>query len=208
MTMKERNQQESDSSFASRSGDAAKTQRYDPSVAFLLKELADEDTFALVCRALSNVDDEIAIGAALVLGRMKDMRSVPFLVRALLTTHHKRAEAIMWSLGELGDKRALPFLLTALQSDFVPKSAIIALGKIGSPDAADALFACLNSDDEAIRLLSVKAIGQIRFDSNDKIFSKARYAISTRLSNEASRRVKLLLAVVKSRLEKSIEHQI
>jgi HEAT repeat protein len=126
-------------------------------------------------------------------------------LKALLTNDHKRAEAIMWSLGEIGNEAALPFLLTALQANFIPKSAILALGKIGSPDAVEAILDSLCSDDEAVRLLCVKAIGQIRFGAKSPLISKASHTISARLESEASRRVKLLLAVVKHRLEKTLE---
>ncbi len=205
MTIKERNQRETANSFAAQSDGVVPTGKDDPGLAFLSDELADDDTFTLVCRALHNVDDEIAIGASLVLGRMKDVRAVPFLLRALLTTDRKRAEAVMWSLGEIGDESALPFLLTALKANFIPRSAILALGKIGSPNAVDAILGSLGSTDEAVRLLAVKAIGQIRFGQNDGLITRASNTLTTRLGSEASRRVKLLLAVVKNRLEKSLE---
>ncbi len=185
--------------------DSALDERHDPGLAFLMEELIDEETFSSVCRALFNVDNEVAIGASLVLGRMKDARAVPFLLRALLTTDLRRAEAVMWSLGEIGDESALPFLLMALDEDFVPRSAILALGKIGSPNSVDAILSSLNNTDEAVRLLAVKALGQIRFGSNEFLIAKARSSLSMRLSREASRRVKLLLAVVKRRLEKNLE---
>lgn len=204
MTTKERNQIETNKSFPS-ADDGTKSRPYNPGMAFLVEELSDNDTFLVVCRALFSGDHEVAIGAALVLGRMKAQRAVPYLLRALLTTDQKRAEAVMWSLGEIGDETAIPFLLNALSANFIPRSAILALGKIGSPKTVDAILESLGDTDEAVRLLAVKAIGQIRFGRNDGLISRASHSLSMRLTHEASRRVKLLLAVVKSRLEKSLE---
>jgi HEAT repeat protein len=200
MTTKERDQLES-----VRSHDVNKNRIIDPGIAFLIKELSDEETFSLVCRALANTDHEVAIGAALVLGHMKNNQAIPYLLRALLTTDERRAQAVMWSLGEIGDETAIPFLLNALDAGFVPKSAILALGKIGSFQAVDALLRALNDSEETVRLLAVKALGQIRFAGNNGLVAKATNSLSVQMSCESSRRVKLLLAVVKGRLERSLE---
>lgn len=199
--MKQRDQEEHEAFFAAKAQEVATPKINDAEFARLIKELANDDTFFLICQALFNAEDEIAIGASLILGRIRDKRAVPFLLKALLTNNHKRGEAIMWSLGEIADIAALPFLLTALRANFIPKSAILALGKIGSRDAVDAILQNLGSSDEAVRLLAVKAIGQIRFFHDDDLKSKASHSLAERLLSEASRRVKLLLAVVKSRLE-------
>lgn len=174
-------------------------------LAFLAKEFADKENFFSICRALFHLDHEICIGASLVLGHMKDKRAIPYLLRALLTTDQKRAQAFMWSLGEIGDDAAIPFLLAALRAKFVPKSAILALGKIGHPRTVDALLERLNDDDEAVRLLAVKALGQIRFGQDNLLINRAKTGIKLQLTQEGSRRVKLLLSVIKNRLEKSLE---
>lgn len=169
-------------------------------------DFLNETNFQLVCRALFHLDHEISIGASLVLGHIKEKRAVPFLLRALLTTDQKRAQAVMWSLGEIKDEAAVPFLLSALTANFVKKSAILALGKIGSPKTVDAILENLNDSDETIRLLAVKALLQIRFGQDHTIISKTKQLLKVQMACEASRRVKLLLSVLKDRLEKVLEH--
>lgn len=176
-----------------------------PGLNFLLKELADDDNFYSVCRALQHGDHEISIGASLALGHLKDDRALPFLLRAVLTTDSKRAEAVIWALGEIGDEAALPYLLTALRARFVPKSALLALGKIGSPEILDGILLSLEDDDETVRLLSAKALLQIRFQHDVTLITKASHAINSRLAHETSRRVKLILSVNKSRLLKAVD---
>ncbi len=50
---------------------------------FLFKELADDQSFFLICYALFHHDTEISIGASLVLGHLKDSRALTYLLRAL-----------------------------------------------------------------------------------------------------------------------------
>lgn len=172
---------------------------------FLLKEIADDESFLSVCSALAHEDNEISIGASLVLGHLRDQRALPYLLRALLTTDQKRAEAIMWALGEIGDESSIPFLIEALNANFLTKSAILALGKIGSPVSIKPILKSLSDHDEGIRVLAAKALGQIRYNQDAQIISDMLPMLKARLSQETSRRVKLLVAVICSRLEKTIE---
>jgi HEAT repeat protein len=169
---------------------------------FLLKELTNEENFLLVCKALIHNDYEISIGAALALGHMKDIRAVPYLLRAVLTTDQKRAEAIIWALGEIGDESAVPFLVAALEANFVPKSVMLALGKIGSVRTIDIILETLKNADETLRILAVKALAVAPFETEQSLVVKIKIALNTRLVVESSRRVKLMLSVIKSRLEK------
>lgn len=171
---------------------------------FLLNELTDDDNFFQVCQALFHHDQEISIGASLALGHMKDPRATPYLLRALLTEQEKRAEAIIWALGEIGDEAAVPFLTHALNAQFVPKSAILALGKIGSPDAVETILCNLRDSDEIIRLLAAKALSQIRFNDDFNLIRRICGALNEQLMHECSRRVKLMLSVVRSKLDKAI----
>src|SRR5580700_7609550 len=113
--------------------------------------LREEKNFKFLCGALGHESLDIAIGASLALGRLQDRRATPYLLDAFLTTHGKKAQAVSWALGEIGAQEALPFLTEALASQFVPKSAIVALGKIGSPDSLEILLSTLNDDDDATR---------------------------------------------------------
>lgn len=187
--------------------DKSSGRKSNPGLSFLLKELEDEENFTLVCHALFHEDLEISIGASLVLGYQRDARSLPYLLRAFLTKEQKRAEALVWALGEIKDESAVPFLLAALSAGFVSKSVILALGKIGSLEAMDAILGSLNDRDETIRLLATKALGQLSYDSDTTKATKVCFALKARLAHEASRRVKLLLAATSGRLIRMIEQQ-
>lgn len=170
-------------------------------LSFLHKRLEkDHDDFLLVCRCLFHVDDEIAIGASVVLGYLKCDRAMPYLLRALLTTHQKRGDAIIWAIGELRIKKAIPFLKAAVRANFSVKSAISALGKIGSPKVVDVLLDHLNDDDEVVRLLAARSLGQVGFEHEHSLIKKTHRMLEVRLAKEKSRRVRLALSLVKSKL--------
>jgi HEAT repeat protein len=172
---------------------------------FLLQELTDDESFFLVCKALFHEDHEIAIGASLALGHVKDQRALPYLLRAVLTVDEKRAEAVIWALGELGDASALPFLQAALKARFVPKSTLLALSKIGSPTTVEVVLPYLEDHDEAIRLLAVKALSRVRLGHDVVLITTMSHAINARLIGETSRRIKLMLLVLKNLLDKAID---
>lgn len=165
--------------------------------------LAEQGTFLAICQALSSKESELVIGAALVLGRMSDKRAVPFLLRAFLTTDGRKAQAIAWALGELGDAQAVPFLEEALQASFIPKSAIIALGKIGASAALSSLLKCLEQRDELLRTLAVKSIGHLCFGDEQNLRAQAIEMLSLHEKKESSRSVRLLIRVTCMRLEKN-----
>ena len=176
-----------------------------PKLNFLLQEFMDDERFYLVCKALFHEEQEVAIGASLALGHKKDLRALPYLLRAVLTMDEKRAEAVMWALGELGDEAALPFLKAALEANFVPKSTLLALGKIGSPSMVLAILACLGDHDESVRLLAVKALSQCQLGHDILLIRKVSQVIKDHLVHETSRRIRLLLLVLINLLDKVLD---
>ncbi len=182
----------------------------DPCLEFLMdgqekqipfSHLRKEDTFYAICQALNSADLEVAIGASLVLGHMHDKRALPFLLEAFLTTNGKKAQAVAWALGEIRDPQAVPFLLEALVAQFIPKSSIIALGKIGASSSLEVLINCLNNSDETVRVLAVKSIGQLHYVGKE-LKTKALSALMKHLLHEVSRAVRLAICVTSARLEK------
>lgn len=166
-----------------------------------LHELEAPLNFLLVCKALVHEDNQIAVGAALALGRMKDKRALPYLLRAMLTVDERRAEAVVWALGELGDEASLPFLQACLNERFAIKSVLVALGKIGSPTLTKPLLIHLDDPDETIRLLTIKALLTVRF-AHGGLTSSVHNAVLYRLTHETSRRVRFLLVVLKGMLDR------
>lgn len=167
-----------------------------------LNFFCEEETFYAICHALDSADIEVSTGAALVLGRIKDKRALSFLLSSFLTTNVKKAQAIAWALGELKDPRATAFLIEALSQDFIAKSAIVALGKIGCLDSLDILLRNLKHRDENLRALVVKAIGQLSYGDQYELKSKTVATLMRHLAAESSRTVRLALCVISARLEK------
>ncbi len=164
--------------------------------------LVQEDSFYAICQSLNSKELEVAIGASLVLGRLRDERALPFLLEAFLSTNGKKAQAVAWALGELADARAVPFLTEALAAKFIPKSSIIALGKIGASSSLDVLINCLKDRDETLRALAVKSIGQLRYGTQMELKARAVSVLMEQLRREVSRAVRLAICVTCARLEK------
>lgn len=170
----------------------------------VIETYSNEKNFLVICRALFHQEQEIAVGAALALGHVKDARALPYLLRAVLSTDARRVEAVVWALGEVGDESAVPFLLMALEANFVPKSTLLALGKIGSLGAVFPVISCLKDPDEIVRLLAVKALSHNRLREDVESVHLIRQAISDCLMVELSRRVRLMLSVLKNVLDKAV----
>jgi len=158
--------------------------------------------FEAICGALLHESVDIAVGASIVLGHLQDQRALPHLLHAFLTTAGRKAQAVSWALGELGDTSALPFLMEALSSNFIPKSAIVALGKIGAPASIDMLFSCLHEGDETMRALAARALGQVKFGENRELVLKAHSGLKKQLKVETARSVKLVICAVSLRLNR------
>lgn len=148
-----------------------------------------------ILSAIFSQDEEIAIGAAIVLGRLKETLAVPYLIKALLTNNHKKAQAIMWALGEIGDETATLYLLEALSAGFAPKSAIRALTKLRSPQCLEVMINSLNAQDESVRALSAKCIYTILDNNKLKNHMLVHDILHKKLNNETSRRVKLIISL-------------
>lgn len=169
---------------------------------FSYSSLRAEGNFEAICGALSHESIDIAVGASIVLGHLQDERALPYLLQALLTTGGRKAQAVSWALGELGHESALPFLTEALSSNFIPKSAIVALGKIGAPASIGILERWLFVGDEITRALAARALGQLKFDGNRKLIERTHAALKKQLKVECARSVKLVICAYALRLER------
>jgi HEAT repeat protein len=132
-----------------------------------------------VIRALSDLDPEVVMFAAGILGKSRDAAAIPHLVRllehddinvlqqaidslaslrasvaveGLLKTLNRDPWlkfAAVRALGEIGDWRAVESLAGLLGDDLVGEAAIEALGKIGSPEALGHLARKLRETKDA-----------------------------------------------------------
>lgn len=111
-------------------------------------------------RALSDL--ETAGEAALGVGKLGYRPAVRALVRAA-EDEALPAEAqtqVMWAIGALGDVGVLPDLERLIQGhdDRLLYLTAEAMGRIGRPEAADALLALLDSKDKDVRDIAVWAL--------------------------------------------------
>ena len=97
--------------------------------------------------------------AAKALGRLKDPRSVESLIRIMI--ENNKCWHAAYALGEIADPRALPHLLAILNDEKyrnMRDKILIALGKIGGPQAFDALIDSLGYPNSYQREKAVEAL--------------------------------------------------
>lgn len=113
-----------------------------------LRFLGDAAAVPALMDALADPSRSVREEAAVALGHLGDPQAVPALVNALtdanIMAEERRAlrEYLLTALGNLGDRRAVPSLIRALD-DYdrnVRRAAILALGRLGGPQAEDALI--------------------------------------------------------------------
>src|SRR5262245_31510509 len=95
---------------------------------------SDEAIRALIMTVNNDHEDLIARGkAALMLGKLRDMRAVDSLIQALDAPGFQTPVYAAEALGKIGDRRAIEPLLAAMHSgnDTFRKAAIEALKKLG-----------------------------------------------------------------------------
>lgn len=95
---------------------------------------SDEAVRALIMTVNNNHEDLIARGkAALMLGKLRDMRAVESLIQALDAPGFQTPVFAAEALGKIGDRRAIEPLLAAMHSgnDTFRKAAIEALRRLG-----------------------------------------------------------------------------
>jgi HEAT repeat protein len=103
--------------------------------------------------------------AVVALGEIGDARAVEPLIAALNDAWCVQWRAVV-ALGEIGDARAVEPLIAYLKEPIIfrggplPRYAVIALGKIGSP-AVEPLIAALKDKDWSSRERAVVALGEI-----------------------------------------------
>ena|SRR5689334_20522282 len=102
----------------------------------------DEAVRALIMTVRNDHEDLIARGrAALMLGKLRDMRAVEPLIQALDAPGFKTPVYAAEALGKIGDPRAIRPLLSVMQSgnDTLHEAAAEALKRLGyAPEPEDA----------------------------------------------------------------------
>ncbi|GMV38361.1 MAG: hypothetical protein AMXMBFR64_00770 [Myxococcales bacterium] len=111
------------------------------------------------------VSDPDTVGeAAIAVGKLGVREAVPMLVRAAREPLTDEAQAqVMAAIGGLGSAEVLPDLEPLIQSRHERLVVLTAeaMGRIGHPDAADALVSLLDSREKGTREIAVWALEQV-----------------------------------------------
>lgn len=119
-----------------------------------------EKATSYLLELLQDVDPDIRIFSALMLGSTRDPLGMEGLIAALKDPSENVRHAAAESLGKLRDHRAIPPLIECLQSDFWTQyPAAVALGEIGDPAAIEPLTALL--EDDMLRQAAIRSLGSI-----------------------------------------------
>ena len=134
--------------------------------AYAMSKLGSAEYFEAVRKALGDNDQKLRANAALLLGKSGDASSLKLLWQTMQDKDsddrvvYQSAEAIAM----LGDERIYPKLWTMLISAYhdVRTMGVIAMGKLGTPDAKNALIRMLDDDILEVRLEAAKQLGVFR----------------------------------------------
>jgi HEAT repeat protein len=116
--------------------------------------------------ALKDENWQIRDGAAVVLGKIKNVRAVEPLIVTLKDKVSEVQKSVVSALGEIKDTRAVEPLIDILKNDatfyWVREKAAEVLGKIKDARAVEPLITALNDKDWQVRNSAVEALGKIK----------------------------------------------
>ncbi|MFP4324315.1 MAG: HEAT repeat domain-containing protein [Anaerolineales bacterium] len=160
---------------------------------FALAELRDDDTIlAELMNALDDPDEAVQRYAVDALGRLGDPRAVPLLANTLGANNPQLRFSAVDALAQLG-QTALYALIDALtvRDAALRKHIIVTIGRLGAPEAVNALADILRTDaDPDVRSSAAVALGQsgdsgtvvplfaaLRDDPNPLVRRRAAYGL-------------------------------
>jgi HEAT repeat protein len=126
-----------------------------------LVELDAKRSYDPVVKALADKDPQVVSAAALALGAIGEARAIEKLVEQLDHPDANTRFDVSYALAELGDGRGRASLVRALGDIDRAWDAVTALGKLGTPDDAEALGRSLTASStppEAIVLAAGKLL--------------------------------------------------
>src|SRR4051812_3914164 len=165
------------------------------SAAFALAQLRDPSLVQAFILALRGASSPRMAKAAITLGEAGYGNAGPYFAAGLSKSDKKLSAALARGLGLLADPSGAPLLIDALEQDVVPAEAAEALGRLGDVRAAQALLRALGHKKDAVRAAAAYSLGCLGTMS-DEDEAQVREKL-TRLSKDASRKVKLCAAVAR-----------
>lgn len=114
---------------------------------------------------LKDIDDDVRVFAANVLGDVKDATALPALIDALKDNNANVRVASAEALGKIGDKRAVNALAGAIGDvSWISMACIEAIGEIGGEKALTVLNKCLEKEEyRGITLAAIEKAGNQNF---------------------------------------------
>jgi HEAT repeat protein len=121
------------------------------------------ETLAALTEELHHPDQNVRSRAAVSLGKLADVGTLPILIDALSTEPDLFVrEDITWALVRMGDAAVQPLIeLTRDANPAARHNAVHALGKIGDPRALGALIHALQDSDMKVQLKAAFALTQL-----------------------------------------------
>jgi hypothetical protein len=128
-----------------------------------LGQIEDDRALDPLIGALRDEDYDVRILAASALGKMSPSRAADALLEAFPASGGKLRVAIIEGLAGLKESRAVEQLITALHGGRrVRKAAVVALGEIGAPQAAEPIRLMVQQERKAgVRSVAEKALARI-----------------------------------------------
>jgi len=134
--------------------------------AYAMSKLGSVEYLEVIRKALGNDDQNVRANAALLLGKSGNKSALKFLWQTIQDKNsddkvvYQSAEAIAM----LGDERIYPKLWTMLISAHwdVQLMGVKAMGKLGTPDAKNALIRMFDDDIMEVRLEAARQLGVFR----------------------------------------------
>ena len=141
---------------------AARTQ-----VVLGLIRLGEDALLREVAHALRHEDSSVVVGAARVLGMLRDPRTVPNLLEAIKTEDPAVGRAVIDALGAIGDSVCVPWLVAAAEQGFCVEAACRALGILGDDRARKVLVALQAGTDRTAALWASQALVRLEERTRD-----------------------------------------
>ncbi len=120
-------------------------------------------------------DEKMQVSAIFAMGRNADKRWRPRVIDELDNPNNEIRFEAARACGELEAREAVQKLVFLIEEDpdlEVQEMAIWAIGRIGGPQARDALESCLDSDVDAIALAAEEALDELNlFDGSFDLFN-------------------------------------
>jgi len=168
--------------------------------AFAMGKLGSFEYLEVLRKAAANEDQKVRANAVLLLGKSGDKSSLQLLWHTMQDNDsddrvvYQSAEAIAM----LGDEQIFPKLWTMLISAYadVRLMGVRAMGKLGTPEAKNALIRKLDDDILEVRLVAAEQLGVFRNPIGEpKVLDVFEKKLTRALDKQASERINVLTAL-------------